>query len=273
MTALIRIFASIIISLCCFSALAQKQKSKKEKNDKKQELFLHGGITKAFLDSFQNNMVWVTGGRFIMGDNSGQADEKPAHEVVVDGFAMSKFPVTQWQWTVIMGNNPSDFKGCDQCPIDQVSWNEAQEFIRRLNHLTGKLYTLPTEAEWEFAAKAGKYGRYYNFSGSDNLDEVGWYTGNSERRPHPVGEKEPNELGLYDMSGNMWEWCKDWYQKFYYELEEKYSPEGPDSGAGKVRRGGSWFTQPINCRITTRNHVKMDYKDDAGTFRLAQYPN
>lgn len=269
MTIFIRTLALLVCLFCLSDALAQKKKAKKQK----QEPFFHAGITKEFLDSIEANMVWVTGGRFIMGDNSGEADEKPAHEVVVDGFAISKYPVTQRQWTVIMGNNPSNYKGCDQCPIDQVSWNDAQEFIRRLNHLTGKLYTLPTEAEWEFAAKAGKYGRYFKFAGSDNIDEVAWFAGNSGRQPHPVGQKKPNELGIYDMSGNMWEWCNDWYQKFYYELEEKYSPEGPVSGAGKVRRGGSWFTQPINCRITTRNHVKQDYKDDSGTFRLAQYPN
>lgn len=270
MTVFKSIITATLLLFCVSAAFAQKKKGKK---DQVPVMLTHGGITKEFLDSIQADLVWVTGGRFVMGDNSGEADEKPAHEVVVDGFAISRYPVTQRQWSIIMGGNPSDFKGCDRCPIDHVSWDEAQEFIRRLNHLTGKLYALPTEAEWEFAAKGGKMGRYYNFAGSDYADSVAWHAGNSGRMPHPVGEKLPNELGLYDMSGNMWEWCSDWYEKFYYELDEKYSPEGPKSGAGKVRRGGSWFTQTINCRITARNHVKQDYKDDAGTFRLAQYPN
>lgn len=250
-----------------FSVNAQHKKKKKEKDE------VLPSVTKEFLDSIQNNMVWVTGGKFIMGSAAGEADEKPAHEVVVDGFAMSKYPVTQRQWTVIMGSNPSEFAGCDQCPIDRVSWDDAQAFVSRLNKLSGKYYSLPTEAEWEYAAKGGLDGKGFRFSGSDDIDQVGWYASNSDRRPHEVGEKMPNELGLYDMTGNMWEWCQDWYEKFYYELNEKYSPMGPSSGSGRVRRGGSWFTQAVNCRSSTRNNVKQDYKDDSGTFRLAQYPN
>lgn len=261
-----------LVLLVLFAGVTQGFAQKKKKKEKEKDITLPM-VSKEFLDSIQNNLVWVTGGRFVMGDDGGEADEKPAHEVVVDGFAISKYPVTQRQWTVIMGSNPSEFTGCDQCPIDRVSWDDAQKFIAILNKLTGKYYSLPTEAEWEYAAKGGLEGKGFRYSGSDDIDQVGWYTGNSNRRPHVVGEKAPNELGLYDMTGNMWEWCQDWYAKFYYELNEKYSPTGPSSGAGRVRRGGSWFTQAINCRVTTRNNVQQDYKDDSGTFRLVQYPN
>ncbi|HEX5026254.1 MAG TPA: formylglycine-generating enzyme family protein [Agriterribacter sp.] len=253
--------------------VAQEANSKKKKKKKKKGEIELPVVSRELLDSIQNNLVWVTGGKFVMGNSAGEADEKPMHEVIVDGFSMSRYPVTQRQWVAIMGNNPSEFQGCDQCPIDKVSWDDAQQFIKILNLLTGKKYTLPTEAEWEFAAKGGKDGRGYKYSGGDNLDELGWYTGNSGRMPHPVGEKLPNELGLYDMSGNVWEWCQDWYNKNFYELQEKYSPVGPESGAGRVRRGGSWFTQELNCKTSTRNNVKQDYKDDSGGFRLAQYPN
>lgn len=244
----------------------------KKKNDKKEKTILPR-VSKDLLDSIQNNMVWVTGGRFIMGSDAGEADERPAYKVTVDGYAISKYPVTQRQWAAIMGTNPSEFVGCDQCPIDKVTWNDAQKFIETLNALTGKKYSLPTEAEWEYAAKGGTNWQAFRYSGSDNIEEVAWYAGNGGRRPHPVGEKQPNTLGLYDMSGNVWEWCLDWYNKNYYEQNEDNNPMGPESGSGRVRRGGSWFTQAGTCKVTTRNSVKQDYSDDIGGFRLVLYPN
>lgn len=245
-------------------------KKKKRKKEAKSEL---PAVSQGLLDSLESSFVWVTGGKFIMGDYGGEADEKPAYEVMIDGFAISKYPVTQRQWTAIMGSNPSGFQGCDQCPIDMVSWDDAQRFVEKLNEITGKKYALPTEAEWEYAAKGGLNTKGFQFSGSDNIEAVGWYTANSGRHPHPVGEKAPNELGLYDMTGNVWEWCQDWYNKNYYELRERNNPMGPATGAARVRRGGSWFTQSISCRTSSRNSVKQDYKDDSGGFRLVQYPN
>lgn len=244
-----------------------------QQTKKKKSRIVLPSVNKGFLDSIQHNMIWVTGGRFVMGSDVSEADEKPAYEVTVDGYAISKYPVTQRQWLVLMGNNPSEFQGCDQCPVDKVSWNDVQRFIEILNELTGKRYSLPTEAEWEYAAKGGKEWKQYRYSGSDDIDEAGWYAGNSGRHPHPVGEKKPNSIGLYDMSGNVWEWCLDWYNKNYYEQNESNNPIGPHSGSGRVRRGGSWFTQAINCKVTTRNSVKQDYTDDIGGFRLVQYPN
>lgn len=260
---------ALIMTLLLMSVSAvYAQQSKKKKSKIALPL-----VSKELLDSIQNNMVWITGGKFIMGNDAGEADERPAYEVTVDGYAINKYPVTQRQWVAIMGSNPSEFAGCDQCPVDKVTWDDAQRFIEILNELTGKKYALPSEAEWEYAAKGGKNWKQFRYSGSDDIDEVGWYAGNSGRKPHPVGEKMPNSIGLYDMSGNVWEWCQDWYNKFYYEQNEDNNPVGPASGSGKVRRGGSWFTQAANCKTTTRNNVKQDYADDIGGFRLVQYPN
>lgn len=265
---------SIFIFFCVNQSVAQDTfKKNKRKNKDKSSLVLPT-VSQTFLDTIRENMVWVTGGSFIMGNNISEPDERPAYEVVIDGFAISRYPVTQRQWMVIMERNPSDFPGCDQCPVDKVSWDDAQVFIKKLNMLTGKKYTLPTEAEWEYAAKGGRDAPgNFRYAGSDDIDSVGWYAGNSGRMPHPVGQKKPNELGLYDMTGNVWEWCQDWYAKFYYEQNESNNPQGPPSGSGRVRRGGSWYTQSTSCKTSARNNVRQDYFDDIGGFRLAQYPN
>lgn len=275
MKTVIRFFiAFILIFLFVNQNIAQNTSKKNKRKKESKSSIVVPTVSQAFLDSIRENMVWVTGGGFVMGNNISEPDERPAYEVIIDGFAISRYPVTQRQWMVIMGQNPSDFPGCDQCPVDKVSWDDAQVFIKKLNALTGKKYTLPTEAEWEYAAKGGRDAPgNFRYAGSDNIDSVGWYAGNSGRMPHPVGQKKPNELGLYDMTGNVWEWCQDWYAKFYYEQNESNNPQGPPSGSGRVRRGGSWYTQSTNCKTSTRNNVRQDYFDDIGGFRLAQYPN
>jgi formylglycine-generating enzyme required for sulfatase activity len=266
--------AFILIFFYVNQSIAQDTYQKSKRKKKNKSSIVVPTVSQAFLDSIRENMVWVTGGSFVMGNNISEPDERPAYEVVIDGFAISRYPVTQRQWMVIMERNPSDFPGCDQCPVDKVSWDDAQVFIQKLNVLTGKEYTLPTEAEWEYAAKGGRDAPgNFRYAGSDDIDSVGWYAGNSGRMPHPVGQKKPNELGLYDMTGNVWEWCQDWYAKFYYEQNESNNPQGPPSGSGRVRRGGSWYTQSTNCKTSTRNNVRQDYFDDIGGFRLAQYPN
>jgi formylglycine-generating enzyme required for sulfatase activity len=266
--------AFILIFFYVNQSIAQDTYQKSKRKKKNKSSIVVPTVSQAFLDSIRENMVWVTGGSFVMGNNISEPDERPAYEVVIDGFAISRYPVTQRQWMVIMERNPSDFPGCDQCPVDKVSWDDAQVFIQKLNVLTGKKYTLPTEAEWEYAAKGGRDAPgNFRYAGSDDIDSVGWYAGNSGRMPHPVGQKKPNELGLYDMTGNVWEWCQDWYAKFYYEQNESNNPQGPSSGSGRVRRGGSWYTQSTNCKTSTRNNVRQDYFDDIGGFRLAQYPN
>jgi len=199
------------------------------------------------------NMVFVEGGTFQMGSNSGDSDEKPVHTVTVKGFWISKYEVTQAEYSRVMGTNPSYFK-CDDCPVENVSWEDAVEYARRVG---GRL---PTEAEWEYAARGGTQSRGYRYSGSNNLDEIGWYNNNSGSKTHPVGQKQPNELGLYDMSGNVWEWCEDWYSSEYYQNSPQVEPKGPSSGTDRVLRGGSWHNNGIdyNCRLAFRGRVNPD---------------
>lgn len=203
-------------------------------------------------------MIFVKGGTFQMGDTfgDGSSDEKPVHEVSLDSYYMAETPVTQALWKAVMGNNPSDFQHSEQCPVESISWNDAQEFITKLNFLTDKKYRLPTEAEWEYAAKGGKQSKSFKaltrYAGSNNIDEVAWYKGNSEQQTHPVKTKKPNELGLYDMSGNISEWCSDWYGDDYYNHSPQYNPQGSLLGLYRIRRGGSWDYEAESCRIARR---------------------
>ena len=206
------------------------------------------------LDKLISNMVYVSGGTFTMGATSEQGidaynDEKPTHSVTLSSFYLCKYEVTQALWQAVMGNNPSSFKG-DNLPVEQVSWNDCQTFISRLNNLTGKNFRLPTEAEWEYAARGGNRSRGYKYSGSNTLSDVAWYDGKSESGTHPVGSKSPNELGLYDMSGNVREWCSDRYGT--YSSTSQTNPTGPSSGSGRVNRGGSWYDVTRSCRLSSR---------------------
>jgi len=205
------------------------------------------------------NMVWVEGGTFQMGSNSGVDDEKPVHTVTVRGFWMGKYEVTQAEYRRVMGTNPSNFK-CDDCPVERVSWEDAAEYARRVG---GRL---PTEAEWEYAARGGNKSHGYRYSGSDTLDEVGWYDNNSGSETHPVGQKKPNELGLYDMSGNVKEWCADSYGSNYYSKSPVNNPQGPQSTWSRVLRGGSWSGSVNGCRVSYRG-LNVDYRSKCDGFR------
>ncbi len=173
---------------------------------------------------------------------------------ISNSFYIGKFEVTQGQWTAIIGNNPSHFKDCgDDCPVENVSWDDAQEFIRKLNQKeSGSKYRLPTEAEWEYAARAGSTTEYCFGDDEGRLGQYAWYDGNSEKKTHPVGKLLPNAWGLYDMHGNVWEWCQDWYSE----------------GSNRVLRGGSWGGSARNCRSAGRGSGTPDYRDDYGGFRL-----
>ena len=214
------------------------------------------------VNGIKYNMVWVDGGTFRMGATSEQgseiSDEKPVHSVTLSGYYIGKTEVTQALWQAVMGSNPSYFEG-DDLPVEQVSWDDCQEFIRKLNSLTGQNFRLPTEAEWEFACRGGNNSRGYKYSGSNYIDNVAWYDGNSGDKTHPVATKSPNELGIYDMSGNVWEWCADWYGD--YSSGRQTNPKGPYDGSRRVGRGGSWFIGARGCRSSDRyfDHPTVRY--------------
>ncbi|WP_442902146.1 SUMF1/EgtB/PvdO family nonheme iron enzyme [Flexistipes sp.] len=221
------------------------------------------------------HMVYVLGGCYQMGDifgDGGEDDEKPVHEVCIDDFYIGKYEVTQGQWEKIMGYNPSFFDDGDRYPVENVSWNGVQGFIEELNSQSGKNFRLPTEAEWEYAARSG--GKRQKYAGGNNVDAVAWYDDNSGDRPHPVGQKEPNDLGIYDMSGNVWEWVSDWYEDDYYAQSPRNNPTGPSSSSYSLRvlRGGDYsihFEQAEVVRSTSRSAGDPYDKYMFHGFRLA----
>ncbi len=220
--------------------------------------------------------VWVAGGCFRMGDTfgNGRDDEKPVHEVCVDGFWMARTEVTQGQWQAIMGSNPADFKKGDSHPVEQVSWNDVQAFIRKLNSRSDRKFRLPTEAEWEFAARSGGKEEKYAGTGSDaDLGDFAWYSDNARglfitNGTRPVAQKRPNGLGLYDMNGNVWEWCSDWYDYDYYQASPRSNPQGPPSSETRVGRGGSWNYNAMYLRLSLRGRFDPGYLNYDLGFRL-----
>ena len=215
---------------------------------------VEGDVGRFTVNGVSFEMVRVEGGTFRMGATSEQKNdawgsEKPVHSVTLSRYYIGKTEVTQALWQAVMGSNLSNFKGAD-LPVECVNWNDCQEFIQKLNRLTGRNFRLPTEAEWEFACRGGNNSRGYKYSGSNNLANVAWYDDNSGGQTHPVGTKAPNELGIYDMSGNVWEWCSDWYAD--YTLYSHTTSTGPQSGSNRVSRGGSWFYGARYCRSSCR---------------------
>ena len=216
-------------------------------------------------------MVKVEAGTFLMGATSEMkdpdSDEKPVHQVTLSNdYYMGKYEVTQALWEAVMGSNPSNFKG-DNLPVEKVSWNDCQEFISKLNSLTGRKFRLPTEAEWEYAARGGKKSRSYQYSGSSYISDVAWYDGNGARETYPVGTKQANELGIYDMCGNVYEWCLDWYGS--YSSFSQTNPTGADSGSNRVDRGGCWGTSAMSCRLSSRDCCTPDCRSRILGLRLA----
>jgi len=228
-----------------------------------------------------NVMVYVKGGCFEMGDRYGDGDndEKPVHEVCVDDFYIGKYEVTQNEWKTVMGRNPSYHDGCGRCPVENVSWNDVQEFIKKLNRKTGRNYRLPTEAEWEYAArergKQVRFGTGRNIIGPDeanfdaskykeNYSRVGTYREKTIR----VGSFSPNAIGLYDMSGNVWEWVNDWYAKDYYSRSPRNNPRGPLDGSKRVLRGGSFVFVAATIRAAKRYAAKPSTRYNDQGFRV-----
>lgn len=223
------------------------------------------------VNGVQFTMVEVRGGTFTMGATSEQGsdawdEEKPAHQVTLSDYYIGQTEVTQALWEAVMGSNPSDSKG-DNLPVERVSWDDCQMFIQKLNQLTGKQFRLPTEAEWEYAARGGRKSRGYKYAGGNNIDSVAWCDGNSGNETHPVATKQANELGIYDMSGNVLEWCSDWCGD--YTSSSQSDPQGSSSGSFRVIRGGCYYNFARNCRVSYRISNTLDYRSGYLGLRLS----
>ena len=215
------------------------------------------------------NMVRVEGGTFQMGSYAGENDESPVHQVTLSTFSIGETEVTQALWETVMGSNPSYWKG-GSLPVEQVSFTDCQTFIQKLNQQTGKQFRLPTETEWEYAARGGNKSiwlKYYRYSGSNTIGYVAWYTDNSNSKTHSVKTKQANELGIYDMTGNVREWCRDWYGE--YSSSTQTNPTGPLTGFFRVHRGGSWYGNALNCRSANRDYSAPDHRGNDLGLRLA----
>jgi formylglycine-generating enzyme required for sulfatase activity len=225
--------------------------------------------------NLDSNFIFVHSGTFEMGlpDTStveGGEVSKPLHKVSLNSFYMLKTQVTQALWYAVMDTNPSFHKDCYTCPVENITWFDAQRFIDKLNKMHKGHYRLPTEAEYEYAAGGGNKSRGLDYSGSNNVNDVAWYNDDAMGKSHPVGGKKPNELGLLDMSGNIWEWCSDWYEMFYYKVSPSDNPHGPAKGDKKVLRGGTWISLDEGCMVISRGALNPSSKDKYTGFRIVR---
>ncbi len=228
------------------------------------------------IDGVKFEMVYVEGGDFMMGydskrdGNDKQMDNaKPLHKVELDGFWIGKYEITQKQWKVIMGKNPSNFKG-DNLPVETIYRDDCQKYLKKLNEKTGKNFNLPTEAQWEYAARGGKKSQNFKYAGSNDLDKMGWYSYNSDSKTHEVGTKKPNELGIYDMSGNVWEWCLDYYDQYYYQIVVNNCTNCYNNrkSHSNVARGGCWIDADSYSRVASRSYFDPTGRGSNVGFRF-----
>lgn len=263
-----------VVGIVCAKFLSvgedMEQKTERKTESAPQLVAVEGSQTFT-VNGVKFTMVPVEGGTFTMGATSEQGsdaeeDEKPAHKVTLGDYYIGQTEVTQALWEAVMGSNPSFFEG-DNLPVEQVSWNDCQVFIQKLNQLTGKQFRLPTEAEWEYAARGGRKSQGYKYAGGNNIGSVAWYTGNSGIETHPIGTKQANELGIYDMSGNVYEWCSDWYGD--YTSSSQSDPQGPSSGSGRVGRGGDYGSSAGYCRVSNRYGILPGCRGDNLGLRLS----
>ena len=221
-------------------------------------------------------MIWIPPGSFTMGSRRGEDHEQPPHTVTISqGFWMGRYEVTQAQWKKYMDKIPVEYEG-DDLPVEAVTWNLVQEFIQRLNASgdggPGGAFRLPTEAEWEYACRAGSTSEFCFGNDESRLGDYAWFNGNSDYKTHPVGAKRPNAWGLFDMHGNVWEWCSDWYGEDYYANSPDTDPAGPDAGVYKVLRGGCWYYDAALCRSAYRYYITPVFRNSDNGFRLARTP-
>jgi formylglycine-generating enzyme required for sulfatase activity len=241
---------------------------------RKKENVLNEGILK----KIEADMVPIPSGSFLMGSNDGEDDERPIHNVLVDGFMLSKFEVTQRQWYDLMDTRPWEnlkyAKDCDECPVINVDWYNVRDFIKKLNKLSGQEFRLPTEAEWEYACRARSNSRFFHGPQKVNLIQYAWFYDNAFKKgdmcAQEVGTRKPNDWHLHDMLGNVYEWCSDWYSRNYYNKSPVQNPKGPIYGQYKVVRGGDWARTDYFLRVSSRRYYSPHYKDVNVGFRLAK---
>ena len=269
------------IAVCAVIVLASKYFHWGSNDDDKEVTTVATKIETIEVNGYRFNMVHVDGGTFTMGatvrDGEQDNDELPVQQVTLSSYSIGETEVTQGLWKAVMGNLPATFDG-DNHPMKSISWDDCQEFIAQLNKLTGHKFRLPTEAQWEFAARGGNQSKNYKYAGSNNIDEVAWYSGNAwdmgKESPafgnHAVGTRKPNELGLYDMSGNVWEWCQDCYE--HYDGKPKKDPVGPldSKNSYRVNRGGSWDYIAESARSCNRRNRTPDFRNFNLGMRLAE---
>jgi len=267
------------------------EKEKQKAEDRNRKIAYYKTRKQDIIKEISKNMVLLEGGEFNMGSTDGEEDEQPVRQVTVNSFYISKYELTQKQWMAIMEENPSHFHDCENCPVERVHWYDAVLFCNTLSRLSGlepyyiidqenqdttihniydhlkwtvsvregaNGYRLPYEAEWEYAVKKTKGDAQYKYSGGNNVDKVAWTLENSNGKTHPVGQKLPNKNGLYDMSGNVWEWCNDWYSADYYEKGEISNPKGASTGWVRVIRGGGWLSHQMHATTTNRDREGTD---------------
>ena len=269
---LIKMTIAVIVMALTMGACSLFSKSDKNvsEDDETQEKTITN--TKTFtVNDVKFTMVKVEGGTFTMGASGklidkAEQDEYPAHKVKLASYYIGQTEVTQELWVAVMGDNPSQFKGVN-LPVENVNWNDCQEFLSRLNNLTGEKFRLPTEAEWEYAARGGNLSKDYIYSGSNNLFNVAWFSDNSDGVTHPVATKQANELGIYDMSGNVFEWCSDWYGS--YDSSQQANPVGPSSGGNHVTRSFCFSSTAPFFRVSDRQNSSPDWHNCDLGFRIA----
>lgn len=264
---LLRSLLLCLLALSTLSVYAQQPADSSKSSGKKKRMQKKSAVVTA--PGAWTEMIFVEGGTFKMGSEDGHDNESPVHTVTVKSFYLGMYEVTQKEWKEIMGNNPSNFKG-DNLPVDNVSYNDIQKFLKKLNAKTKENYRLPTEAEWEFAARGGNSSFGYYFSGAEYVEDVAWYYDNADQKTHPGGELGDNELGFVDMSGNVSEWCNDFYDPEYYSKSPAENPKGPAKGKQRILRGGSWYNLGTECTVSNRFPAFPDKKGIDYGFRLAK---